>query len=210
MANVEENLNLLSRKIVTRVSFALNLIDSFSLKRPIGDLELSIKGSEPKIVKNPSGFYLFLNMPHNSYHVTVKSQFYFDKEVLVEMSALDPKNPVKNVTLNPLPSYPFPPGTTLIRGMVYDGGGNPASGAEVKIAVKSMNAKTTEKGEFVFYFKNLTQNDIKKENGKRYLKGSPGTTLTVNAQKGLETGEGKLADVEECTATSLKDPIELS
>jgi len=215
MTDVDVTRWALDRRIVTEVSFALNLIDSFSRKRPVGEVTVSVMDRDAKIVKNPSGYYVFLETTGNQYTVDVVSEFYVKEVVPVDIAALklsNPKSPVKKVELNPLPSYPFPPGTTLIRGMVHDGAGNPVPGAGVEIAAKSMSTKTTERGEFVFYFKELTETDIKKVNGKRYLKGNPPTTTTIKleAQKGLETGEGELKDVEECTAASLKDPIRLS
>lgn len=210
MVDAEVNKRGLSRKSVTTVSFALNLIDSFSQKHPTGWVKVFIKGCKPKIIKNPSGYYVFLDMPGNTYTVGIKSQFYFEKEVLVELSALTPGNPVKNVTLKPLPSYPFPGGTTLIRGVVNDPDENPASNAEVEVVGKSMSTITTEKGEFVFYFKGLTKNDIIKDGIKRFVKGNPGKIMTLEAVKGPESGGGQLDEVEECTTASLKDPIQLS
>ncbi len=157
MSETETYPGVPSRKLTTKAIFVLNLIDSYSQKRPTGKVKVDIhyiNKCELKMKKNLSGYYVFQvetvsddytfpEQPGVDYTVTVTSQFYFEEVVPVDIPTPNPGCLVKEVNLKPLPSYPFPPHTTLIRGMVHDSGGNPASGAKVEIAARSMSTKTT-------------------------------------------------------------------
>ncbi len=66
------------------------------------------------------------------------------------------KNPAIDIVLKPIPSYPFPSGITLIKGVVKDLAieapeEQGVSGATVKIKDTEYEGTTTEKGEFVIY-----------------------------------------------------------
>ena len=105
-------------KHTIKLSLAVLAIDDYTKDRPIGEINISLKeDSKPKAIKNPSGYHLFLDLPNDPYTIQIKSRFYFDEEVEVTLSSLDPIKPVKEVNLKPNPSYPFLPGTTLIRGL---------------------------------------------------------------------------------------------
>lgn len=152
----------------TRLSFAVFLLDDYSMGKPIGRVDVFLKGRKEKPIKNLSSYYLFLDLPDDSYIVQVRSDYYFDED-LDTTAGLDPKNPVI-ITLKPKPSYPFPPGATLIRGMAYDSAGKTVSDAKVRVKGKDVENKTTKKGEFVLYFGPLTEDEIIEEDGKRFVK----------------------------------------
>lgn len=155
----------------TKLAFAILLVDDFSNREPIGRVEVSLNGRNEKPVKNLSSYYIFLDLPDDTYTVQVRSDYYFDEDSEpITLAELDPKNPVINITLKPNPSYPFPPGATLIRGTVYSGG-EAVSGAKVRVKEKGVENETTEKGEFVLYFRPLTEDEIIIDNGKRFIKG---------------------------------------
>lgn len=63
-----------------------------------------------------------------------------------------PENLIIHVSLKPNPLYPFPSGTTLLRGNVHDTGGNPISHASVELAGGTLTTTTTENGDFVLHF----------------------------------------------------------
>lgn len=156
-----------------KLSLAVYPLDVYSNGEPIGRIEVSLKDRKEKPIKNSSSYYLFLDLPDDTYTVQVRSDYYFDVDSeTINPAELDPKNPVVNITLKPKPSYPFPPGATLIRGMVYDTRGKAVSRAKVRIRGRDLENKTTEKGEFVLYFKSLTEDEIIKEGGKRFVKGN--------------------------------------
>ena len=185
----------------TKLAFVVLLVDDFSNREPIGGVDVSLKDRKEKPVKNISSYYLFLDLPDDSYTVQVRSDYYFDEE-LDTTAELDAKNPVVNITLKPKPSYPFPPGATLIRGKVYDSGGEAVSGAKVRVKEKGIENKTTEKGEFVLYFGPLTEDEIIREDGKRFVKGDDDKIIHLEVEyegvtktMGLEVGEGKTISV---------------
>jgi len=185
----------------TELAFAVRLVDDFSNREPIGGVDVSLKDRKKKPVKNISSYYLFLDLPDDSYTVQVRSDYYFDEE-LDSTAELDAKNPVVNITLKPKPSYPFPPGATLIRGKVYASGGEAVSGAKVRVKEKGVENKTTEKGEFVLYFGPLIEDEIIEVDGKRFVKGDDDKIIHLEVEyegvtktMGLEVGEGKTISV---------------
>jgi hypothetical protein len=259
---------------ITKLSFAISLLDDYSKGKPIGRVDVSLKARIEKPVKNLSSYYLFLNLSDGTYTVQVKSDYYFDEDSDPIMpSQLDPKNPIvykylfsigaefedelnngiisdelrdkfetegfpisetagvtnekedkwvitdrekkyivkkeegvlnmyANITLKPKPSYPFPPGATLIRGNVYDSAGEAVSGAKVRVKGKDVENKTTEEGEFVLYFGPLTEDEIIRVDGKRFVKGDVDKTLYLEVEyegvtepKVFEAEEGKITSV---------------
>lgn len=190
----------------TKLSLAVFILDDYTGKNAIGRVNVSLKGQEEKPVKpvkNPSSYYLFLNLPNNTYTVHVHSDNYFDKNSdIINLAELDPKNPVVNITVKPTPSYPFPHGTTLIRGMVCDLTGNAVPDARIDVREKGVWNRTNEKGEFALYFGSLTEDEIIKEDGKRFVKGNGGKIIRLEVKykdvaimRGLEIEEGKTTSV---------------
>jgi len=193
---------LLERR-TTKLSFAVFFSDDYSNEESIGRVDVFLKERKQKAIKNLSSYYLFLDLPDDTYTVQVKSDYYFDEDSdTINPAELDPKNPVVNITLKPNPSYPFLPGATLIRGMVYDSAGKAVSGAKVRVKGRDVENKTTEKGEFVLYFKSLTEDEIVKEGGKRFVKGNGDKIIHLEVEyDGLvETIE---SEAEEGKTTSL-------
>ena len=167
-------------EIITTLSLAVSIHDDFASKiRPIGQIKVSLKELERQALQNLSGYYLFTDVEDGTYTIQVTSDYYFDEEEEVILANLDSKNPVVNITLKPLPFYPFPPGTTLIKGVVKNSAGETVSDATVGVLSPAIETQTTEKGEFVFYFTGLTEDDIIRVNGKRYVKGNGDQTLTL-------------------------------
>lgn len=203
----------------TRLSMAISLTDRYTNKQPVGKMSVSLEGEPYKAVKNLSGYYLFLDIPIKAYVIQVRSDFYFDRNQPVTLSSIDPqssmeeklKKIVQEIELEPNPAYPFPNGATLIRGIVTDQAENPVTKASVKIVEKGMVTLTSEKGEYVFYFPPLTDSDIIKKDGKRYVKpkkNSKTTSLTVEAKTDNSLPESATLDgVEEgisVTALAIK------
>lgn len=151
----------------SKLSFALQLVDNYSRKNPIGMVNVSIERFK-KPLRNLSGYYLFFNIldssniPGGKHKIVVDSDYYFNAEKEVEVKN-HPENPIPDpnfpieIVLEPAPHYPFPPGATLIRGTIFLDK-NIVPNAEVILTEKSLKTKTTEKGEFMFYIRN---NDLK-------------------------------------------------
>lgn len=163
-------IELPSEDATAKLSLAVNLIDVLTNGRTIDNVEVSLKGKKIEPVKNPSGYYIFLDIPQDSYTVHVKGgEYYFDEEKDVKLSDQN-KNPIVNIILNPDPAYPFSPSATLIRGYLQTSKGIGIPEASLKVKGKDIETKTTEKGEFVIYFKDLKKDDVTIIDGKRLVK----------------------------------------
>jgi hypothetical protein len=184
------------------LSLAIRLKDDYTKEQPIGPIKISLKDENRKTVKNSSGYYLFLGPPSETYTVQIKSEIYFGENIQVQLSDIDPKKPEKEIVLKPNPAYPFPNGATLIRGMVIDQADNPVPNANVQVTEKNLNTVTTERGEFVLYFPPLRENDVKKENGSRFIKTTDNKKLSIKATFGAHSTTVSLKeDVEEGVTT---------
>lgn len=160
----------------TKLAFAVSLLDEYSKVAPLGPVEVSLRGGTGRAIKNPSSYYLFLDLPDDEYTIYVTSAYYFEEEVEVHTAGRDPGEPVI-VRLKPTPAYPFPPGSTLIRGLVTDANGSPVSGASVEARGLASATRTTSDGEFVLHFGPLKGDSIVQEGTKRFVKGDGGDKL---------------------------------
>ncbi len=190
------------------LSLAVSLTDNYSKQQPIGKVTVSLKDEDYIAVKNPSGFYLFFNLPTTkTYIVQVKSECYFDAESL-PLTLLPPdkdNNVVLNSTeiaLDPTPAYPFPHGATLIRGMVKDETGNPVPNANVTLVERALSTSTTDRGEYVFYLNKLTSNDISDTGFVEATTNGSTTVMTIKAQVGIVEASVSIDKVAEGASKS--------
>ena len=123
---------------------------------------------------NSTGYYLFLDIENNinggdENHITiaVDSEYFIPFEKLINLKEMIEnhinfqRNPVVEVRLKPNVAYPFPPGTSLIRGVVFDSESKePVPDAKVQLDDRNLVATTDENGEFLFYFGELKASDI--------------------------------------------------
>jgi hypothetical protein len=145
-----------------RLSLAVRLVDDFAKTNPVGVFRVKIKEGDIKARENLSGYYLFLGLVPGKYTIAAESDIYLSEETVVDISVLDPKNPVQVIAVLPAPSYPFPGSATLVRGVVISGT-TPVGDAEIKVTSKSMETRTNESGEFVLYFTGIKSESISVE-----------------------------------------------
>jgi len=169
--------SVLVESTITKLSLAVSLIDDYTDSQPIGVIKLAL--GEKEAIRNRSGYYLFLDLAAGDYPLKVQARYYFDQEVDITLPLSG--EPLANLTLKLNPSYPFSQRATLIRGMVRDTEGEPVPGATVKIMGKEIENKTTQKGEFVLYFKALKERDIIKVHKKRYVRRDRSSRLRLMA-----------------------------
>jgi hypothetical protein len=141
---------------------------------------------------NPSGNFLFLNIPDGIYTLRVEAEHYLDQELVLSLPASPPEHPLVTIFLQPRPSYPFPTGATLIRGLVRDAVDNPVAEARVEIVGRNIVNHSLQNGEFVLYFAALREQDVIRVNRQTFVKGNgdqneptspppPTTLITVRA-----------------------------
>lgn len=143
------------------LSLAVGLIDSVTDGQPAGDFEVEIDGVDEQPVRNRSGYYLFFDLPAEELTVTVDGgNRYQDASTSEDLSTHDTGEAVE-LTLEPTTAYQFPAGVTHVRGTVFEKEPNgelvPIPGADVSVVGPSRTFRTTESGEFVYYF------DVKKD-----------------------------------------------
>jgi hypothetical protein len=210
MMTLKKDMILLDWRVARGLRLVLSLIDGFTGRTPIGDIRLSINDQTIKVSKNLSGDYLFSNVTGDMVHIRVESDYYFAPEKEITISPPDQKPPVETLELQPTPCYPFPGGTTLIRGMVKDSQGNLLSGAKVSTAVPTFSTLTTARGEFVCYYTGLRDEDIVIIDGKRFLKGKKDNTISLPVTYDTLGGGVDLTDVPEGEVRVLALPIILN
>lgn len=198
--------------VQTKLSLAVWLIDAFTRERPDGNIKVNLKEDKRlKSIHNPSDYYCFTDLKPGKYNVVVVSDWYTHEPTSVDVPVLDAnekdgisKNPVVEITLHPLPSYPFSSGATLIRGIVKSNTG-PVVDAQVNGKYKSDDKEATNKtrtdhnGEFVLYL----LKEIRLE--------EDGTTISAIGLTIVKDGNTKPVPVEpekpfkEGTTASLKE-----
>ncbi len=104
--------------ITTNLSVAIWLVDDYTKREPIGNINVRIMEISRKAVKNPSGYYVFNDLETGKYTVVIESDFYFVQKNVVSIPHQDQKMPVVEITLIPKPSYPFPGNATVVRGVI--------------------------------------------------------------------------------------------
>jgi len=191
--------SILMEQHSTRLSLAVSVVDDYTDRQVAGDVELAL--AEKRALVNPSGYYLFLDVADGNYTLKVQADYYFSQEQDVTLPLSG--EPVIELTLKPTPAYPFPRGATLIRGIIRDTDGKPVSGATAEVIGKEIENKTTEEGEFVLYFKNLTEDDIIKIGRKRYVRRNNSRRLMAKASHPDYRSKIKRTEVEEGKTVSL-------
>ena len=124
--------------------------------------------------------FLFFDLPAGAYTFQVRSPYYVPLDLSLTLPRPDPRWPAfpdiavadetlplaspaqpavyraqrASVTLHPSISYPFPAGTTLVRGVVRTGG-LLLEGASVRRQGASAASTTDKNGEYVLFFKDI-------------------------------------------------------
>lgn len=199
------------RELLREVALVVILTDGFSGGPPTPEAVVFIKDSRYPAIRNLTGYYVFTRIPkYETFDIHVTCPGFFPKKHTLtagDVALLDPKSPVVKLTLEPLPSYPFPGGATLIRGMVRGGEGRPVPGARVEIEGETTGVHTTHKGEFALFFTGITEDDIQAEDGKKWLTIAGKKEITLNARIDTKTGTYTVPSVAEGETTVLPEPI---
>ncbi len=171
----------ITEQFLCRVSFAVRLRDDFSGQSYLEDAaRVFIKENGKAALQNPSRYQVFMGITETNVTIRVENKYYFPEEASVDISTLDPRNPVTAVTMKPNCLYPFPPASTLARGAILDTGNNPVEGAQVSVAGSTVTNASEVDGRFVLYWGPLEENDISVVSSRRYLKIGGSTTIRLN------------------------------
>lgn len=146
-------------RLITKLSIALLITDSFTGKVVSNAIKVSILENSKTAYRNLSGYFIFTDLENGIYSVIIESELFFSITKQINISSLDPKNPLVFIQLIPKPSYPFPENSTLIRGSVNSANGS-AENASIKVIGKQIETVTDENGEFALFFKNVKQEQV--------------------------------------------------
>lgn len=117
----------------TRVSLVVYVIDALTSNAPLGNTTtIYLEGTRSKAIGKSNGSYIFNDLPHGDYRLTVRSEYYFEEHILISVRT---HNRVEVVQLKPLPSYPFSQATGLIRFMLQDADGTPLRDAGIQAMI---------------------------------------------------------------------------
>ncbi len=202
---------IFAEKNVKSLSFAVNITDGFSQERSlIGETSVFLRENGLQALKNPSGYFVFMDLMGDSFTLRVENKYYFDMELPVTISQLDPDYPLVSGLLIPNCLYPFPTGSTSIRGRVSDTNGNPITGASIKIASNTVANQSDMSGCFVLYFGALTEVDIDVQNSHRYIKVNNDTEIELEVKHpNYKSKTETIGEVEEGGTVIVKTPITL-
>lgn len=168
--------------LTTTLSFAVDLVNPVTGGRPGDDVTVSLADAPAEPVTNPSGFRLFFEVAEDPVTLRVDGgDRFFDEQTTVPHGGLhtgdQPPDPeVVQIELTPTPAYQFVPGTTLLRGVVTDNplpngdgvGDATVSLADIPTEESSVNAPTTESGEYVLRIP-VSADRVVRGNGDRWL-----------------------------------------
>lgn len=170
---------------ITRLSLAVRLKDDYTEEKPAGHIKVADIEENIKAVKNRSGYYIFTDLAGGNHKISIISGIYFSQELTVNTSLLNPKDPVIDIILKPVPCYPFPSNATLIRGVISNPDPNMINKLKIKAIEPKLETTTDENGEFVLYFKNMKNKKITVEIRKNNLSKSVNTNLEEGKTRSL-------------------------
>jgi hypothetical protein len=171
----------ITEQTLTRVSFAVRLEDDFSGRgHLVHGTKVHIEENGRMAFENPSMYQVFTGVLETNVTIQVENKYYFPKRVSVDIPGLDARNPVVKVTMKPNCLYPFPAGSTLVRGVILDAGSHGAEGAQVSVAGSTVTNESGGDGRFVLYWRPLEEDDVAVVNNHRHLKIGGGTTIQLN------------------------------
>lgn len=134
---------------IDRVTLAVAPVDAVTGTLVRGSVTAHIAGLPDQPIVNASGLLVFVNLPDRlHYDVELDARragFPFVEHLTFTPPAPGNKDPAarrRDVLLTPGPDYPFPPATTLIRGVVVRGAA-PVAGASIGTAPAGGGAVST-------------------------------------------------------------------
>lgn len=147
--------------VTTELTVAVALEDTSTGGPPRGRPRVELANAEAAFLRNPSGYHVLVDLPvePSTLEIVVESELYLREERSVDRSSLDPTAPLVTVELVPGPAYPFGAGTTLVRGLVEDGG-DPVPDAAVSYVQGSDGTRCNASGEFALGVTDFTSEDV--------------------------------------------------
>jgi hypothetical protein len=116
---------------------AVEVLDAVTLERVTQGLDVIAKGIAEKPVVNHGGLFVWVKQDATKFAGLTIDPFSAPFE-RVELTAAQVNRPIHSVQLNPLPSYPFAPGITAVRGRLVESDSMPPQMPRVAIPGATM------------------------------------------------------------------------
>ncbi|MDB5053997.1 MAG: hypothetical protein JWM44_2047 [Bacilli bacterium] len=111
-------------KIKSSFSFAVCLIDAYTGSTPLGsDHEIILTGTNAKPIKKIGGYYVFTDLPTQSYQIRIQSKLYIQESSQVYLELLDANDPIVYIALTPNALYPFDQDSTTLVALLQNSQG---------------------------------------------------------------------------------------
>ena len=144
------------------VSVAVQVIDDF-INRPMEDslISIEIEGARRPIRKK-GGYYVFVNLSMNQAKLSIRTKQFQYYEETIDLTKLNPLEPVVKVRLKPNKCYTLPRGTTCVEGTAKPGSKIMAWCPEMTGYLKLMQDYGEPKDKMIRVF-NPSQTDIEEK-----------------------------------------------
>ncbi|WP_432666848.1 hypothetical protein R9X47_10885 [Wukongibacter baidiensis] len=184
-----------------KVSFALRLIDDYDLQPVSSGVDIIINKELYRSIKKSGGYYIFTNLEEDDCEINIESEIYFKEKIEIDVSSLDPLNPLINIRLKKKPEYFSAQGATIVRFKLIDEGNKPIVGALVEAFIDTKNYYEGELSEACKKSEELVS--IK----KFYSEIQPGDTFYLNAGSGDNGEFVKVVNKKDDTKFVLNKPL---
>lgn len=188
------------------LAFAVQLVDQFTGDEPADGVTVEAESIDGSPVKNPSGYYLFLDLEPSEVTLVVDGgDRYVDqrRRIVVDEGGdadaagrssgeeppvhvvTDPSDPLV-VSLPPTPAYEFPGTSTVLRGHVRDGDGEAVERASVSLREFEPVVETTGSGEYALWVP-ATAEQVLRRDGRNVVVADG---VTGNGRRAADGGGG--------------------
>lgn len=197
MSGTGEADEYVSARMEATLALAVRFVDAFTGRAPTGPPSVQPRVSMADFEATPTaatgGYAVFRERPPTPPILVVDGRGRFlDDRVPVDPGTLADDPPVAEVRLTPTPAYAFPPGTTLVYGLVRDAGGAPAVGADVTVTGTAVETATTRTGEFVLYVADQPGWTVVDDAGTAFVRVAGEDPQITVSRDGVGTGSARI------------------
>jgi 5-hydroxyisourate hydrolase-like protein (transthyretin family) len=120
--------------ILSELSAVVQLIDGFNRQPAVGAAPIFLLDSKVcRPLLKPQAFYAFSDLEKGEYQLSIENEIFFSQQIVLNVPmALPLAEGIIPCTLQPNPLYPYPIGSTVLRGLIRQtGNGQPLAGVTV-------------------------------------------------------------------------------
>lgn len=197
-----------SARMEATLALAVRFVDEFTGRPPTGRPSerpaVSMADFDTAPTVTSDGYVVFRERPPTPPTLVVDGRRRFlDDRVTVTPATLAADPPIAEVPVTPTPAYSFPPGTTLVYGLVRTAAGAEVTGATVTVTGTSVETETTRTGEFVLYVTDQTGWEVVDDAGTAFVRVGGQDPEVVVSHDDVGTGAAGIEIRADRTTTAL-------